>query len=102
MKSIYIAGPITGKPYFREVFNIAELTLLHKGWIVLNPARLPAGLSESAYMDICLAMVRSADAMVMLDGWDDSNGASCEHLLAVKMGKKIAYSVRDVAAINQN
>lgn len=99
MKSIYIAGPITGKPHFREVFNRAELDLLNKGWIVLNPARLPAGMSESAYMDICLAMVRQADALVMLPGWDDSQGASCERLLAVKMGKKIAYSVRDVASV---
>lgn len=99
MKSIYIAGPITGQPHFREIFNRAELDLINKGWIVLNPARLPAGLSESAYMDICLAMVRQADALVMLPGWDDSQGASCERLLAVKMGKTILYSVRDVARV---
>lgn len=99
MRSIYIAGPITGKPHFRDEFNRAELVLLGKGWIVLNPARLPAGMSESAYMDICLAMVRNADALVMLPGWDDSQGASCERLLAIKMGKKIHYHVRDVAKV---
>ena len=101
MKSIYIAGPITGKPNFLATFNAVELNLLSKGWIVLNPARLPVGLTEPAYMDICLAMIRHADAIVLLDGWEDSQGATCERAYALKLGTKRFYNLDAVPAAAQ-
>ncbi|MEJ8918077.1 DUF4406 domain-containing protein [Escherichia coli] len=62
-----------------------------EGHIVLNPAVLPGGLCQSEYMDICLAMVRSADAIYLLKGWDVSAGARAEHALAEKLGLTVIY-----------
>lgn len=60
MRVIYLAGPITGKPDYQFAFDAAAFALRAQGWIVLNPVELPKGLTEPAYMDICLAMVRHA------------------------------------------
>ena len=83
---IYIAGPMTGLPHFnRPAFHEASLLLVSQGHISLNPATLPDGLSEKEYMDICLSMLRCADAIYLLDGWKLSAGARVEHALAEKL-----------------
>lgn len=89
---IYIAGPMTGYPdYNRAAFNAKASELMSEGHIVLNPAVLPGGLCQSEYMDICLAMVRSADAIYLLNRWEDSVGARAEHALAEKLGLTVIY-----------
>lgn len=91
-KVIYIAGPMTGLPnYNREAFFKKAMGLRHEGYTVLTPSMLPAGLSDASYMDICLAMVRSAEAIYMLSGWDSSAGAVAEHALASKLALTIIY-----------
>lgn len=42
-------------------------------------------------MDICPAMVRSADAIYLLNRWEDSVGARAEHALAEKLGLTVIY-----------
>lgn len=87
MSVVYIAGPITGHENGnREAFFGAEQLLKQQGHIVLNPHCLPAGLTEFQYMDICLAMLRSADAIYLLDDWQNSSGATVEFELAKKLG----------------
>jgi hypothetical protein len=89
---IYIAGPMTGLPNFnRDAFFQAESNLTLRGHYVLNPATLPNGLSQHEYMDICQAMVRSADAIFMLSGWEASRGALAELYQARKLGLLIIY-----------
>lgn len=96
-KIIYIAGPISGRlETFKATFGDAADELASIGCQVLNPATLPDGMSEAAYMDICLAMVRQCDGVLMLPDWEDSTGASCERALAIKCGKPVFYSVDDV------
>ncbi|MEL9225993.1 DUF4406 domain-containing protein, partial [Escherichia coli] len=89
---IYIAGPMTGYPdYNRTAFFSKAKELMEVGHIVLNPALLPAGLCQSEYMDICLAMLRSANAVYLLKGWEESVGARAEHELAQKLGLNVIY-----------
>ncbi|EIH8997536.1 DUF4406 domain-containing protein [Escherichia coli] len=89
---IYIAGPMTGYPdYNRAAFNAKASELMAEGHIVLNPDVLPGGLCQSEYMDICLAMVRSADAIYLLNRWEESIGARAEHALAEKLGLTVIY-----------
>ena len=90
MSRIYIAGPMTGIEEFnRPAFFSAAQLLAERGHIALNPATLPNGLTQPQYMDICLAMLRCAEVIFMLDGWEQSTGARAEHALAEKLGLRI-------------
>ena len=83
---IYIAGPMTGYENFnRDAFNKEADRLSRHGHSVLNPATLPNGLTQREYMDICFAMLRCADAILMLPGWKASAGATAEYHDAYKM-----------------
>lgn len=87
---IYICGPMTGiKDFNRPAFNIIAALLEEGGDVALNPAVLPSGLSQFQYMDICLAMLRSAEAILLLNGWELSSGAQAEVALAHKLGLKV-------------
>ncbi|MEE3046634.1 MAG: DUF4406 domain-containing protein [Pseudomonadota bacterium] len=87
MTIIYIAGPITGMPAGNKpAFDAMAKHLFAKGHAVMNPQSLPPGMSEDAYMDICLAMVRHAEAIVLLKGWQQSDGAQAELAYARKRG----------------
>jgi hypothetical protein len=92
MKKIYIAGPMTGLPEFNKpaFFELAA-KLEEQGHIVLNPAILPSGLEWHEYMQICAPMVMVADAIHLMDGWENSKGARKEHRLANKLGLEIIY-----------
>ena len=87
---LYIAGPMTGLPNFnREAFNKKAECVTASGNVALNPATLPDGLSQHEYMDICMAMIRAADGIMLLKGWQHSPGARAEHALAEKLGLAI-------------
>ncbi|AIJ07342.1 DUF4406 domain-containing protein [Edwardsiella anguillarum] len=96
---IYIAGPMSGIPKFnRPAFHFEALRLSTLGHVVLNPATLPDGLSQPEYMDICLAMLRCADAIFMLPGWQNSAGAKAEFALAKKLNLEIIHQTTKAAS----
>ncbi|MXF06719.1 DUF4406 domain-containing protein [Escherichia coli] len=89
---VYIAGPMTGyKNFNREAFHGAEDALMREGHTVLNPAVLPDGLTQAQYMDICMAMIRSVEAVYMLRNWYQSAGARAELALAEKLGHQVIF-----------
>ena len=88
--NIFISGPMSGIKYHnRPLFNMVAGVLTEHGHSVLNPAALPDGLSQGQYMQICLPMVAVAHELVMLPGWEQSDGAYIEFCLAKKSGKTI-------------
>ena len=101
MNAIYIAGPMKGDPNYQIKFNAAESYCTWKGWTVLNPACLPVGLRQDAYMPICLAMVDAADAIVLLDGWQNSQGARIESEYAGYHGKMICHGLETVPTLTE-
>lgn len=89
---IYIAGPMTGLVEFnRPAFMFTAAKLTGRGHVALNPAVPPDGLTQAQYMDICLAMLRCAHAIYLLDGWENSAGARAEKALAEKLRLEIIY-----------
>lgn len=92
MKRIYIAGPMTGYDNFnRQSFNDAAVRFQIDGINPLNPAILPDGLTQSQYMDICFAMIRAADAIYVLKGYEKSKGALAELAYAEKLDLDVIY-----------
>jgi hypothetical protein len=77
-KVIYIAGPIAGVEKYWEAFEQAEDDLSALGYIPLSPARLPMGLTNEQYARIDMAMLDSADAVLFIAGWENSEGAKLE------------------------
>ena len=85
---IYISGPITNNPNHRTDFNAAENMLRRRGYETINPSKLylvAPGLTWKQYMKVCLKLLKCADAIYMLDGFERSRGALIEfnraHLL---------------------
>jgi len=75
--------------YNRPLFNATELELKEMGHTVLNPAFLPEGLETHDYSNICHAMIKASDCILLLQGWETSVGANLEIDMARDMGKKI-------------
>ena len=88
---IYIAGKVRGLKNYKEVFKKAEKESQNKGHITLNPAELPEGLHWTDYMKICIPMLEVAEAIYLLNNWQDSTGAKVEKAYAECQGKEIIY-----------
>lgn len=87
---VYIAGPITNDlDHYREKFAAAEQLLTEQGYIVLNPATAPIGLTRNDYMRLSFAMIDAADMLAFLDGWEESLGANLERSYAIYSEKPI-------------
>lgn len=127
-RTIYLAGPMQGYPEFNfPTFNAAAYTLRQSGYQVFNPAEkdierhggvnisagnaagsiaeakakhgfsLRQALSEDMAF-ICL----EANVIVLLPGWEKSNGAQAEHRTAVALqseGMEIVYLSADTVEL---
>jgi len=85
----YISGPMTGYADFnRSAFFDTELELNKKGFSCFNPARadLPAGSTWLDYMREDIKGLMDCDTIYLLDGWQNSKGATLELSIAEKLG----------------
>ena len=96
---IFISGPITGTKDYLERFAAAERELSHRGYEVINPAKVlavvPVELSRETCMAVTLPLLKACDAVYMLKGWIGSSGATIEHTHANKVGMEILYEGSD-------
>jgi hypothetical protein len=109
-KKIYISGPMRGYENLNfDAFDEMEQHLKAEGWTVINPVamdRLMNGwdkyppedwqwTQEDVYdcmrRDLCF--VFECDAIYMLKGWKDSDGANAEYALAKCLGLELIYQV---------
>ena len=88
---VYIAGPITNIPDYKDKFKVVAEKTAAEGHYVMNPAILPDGFEYGHYMNICIEMLRGCDRVVFLQNWIDSKGARTEHLYATLWEKEIIY-----------
>lgn len=103
---LYIAGPITGIDDYADHFAAADGALRAAGYETRNPARhagrrtplekaqpysrfAPArrrpAPSWHDYMRQGIHALTAADGVALLDGWEDSRGASWEHRIATEV-----------------
>lgn len=113
-KTIYIAGPMRGIPYYNfPAFDAAELKLTMEGWRVISPAamdrdhgfdamalpadsdwsKVPDGFDFLACVDRDLEALRRCHAVYMLPGWEGSKGALAEKAVAEWLGLEILDAV---------
>lgn len=91
---VYISGAISGVKDYEKEFSKAEEDLKAKGYETVNPCTLPHDHDKSyaAFMKEDIKELLKCDAIYMLDGWEDSRGASTEHSIAMVCGLRIYYS----------
>lgn len=119
-KRVYIAGPMRGyKGYNYPAFDSARDDLKAKGWDVISPAdmdrkggfdpdTLPDDHDWSKWPDAldaentiigCFASLMTCDVVVMLQGWQQSKGATAERAIALWLGLDVwDYSHEDILA----
>jgi hypothetical protein len=94
MRRVYISGRIKGYPDSIDHFARAEHQLTRRdGHEVVNPHKIDAG-GEPTYEDFMRADLKAllnCDAIYMLEGWERSVGARCEHMVAAVCGLDIFY-----------
>lgn len=91
---VYISGPMEGVKDYLENFRVVEEALMELGDVVVNPAKLDKavkgrGLSREDYLELDLKLLEWCDAIVMLDGWQQSRGCNREYGYAAAAGKII-------------
>jgi hypothetical protein len=99
---IYVAGPYQGKTYSEQRINIAhamkvaELLWL-RGWVVICPHANTAWMDgeRQMFLDGDLEILSRCDAIFMLKGWRESEGAKAELDLAKRLGLEISYEVNE-------
>lgn len=77
---IYLSGPITNNPRYREQFAEAADRVRALGHEPINPVNLqivldPLTTSWDEYMTLCIPLLSICHGIYMLDGWQDSKGA---------------------------
>ena len=86
---IYIAGPITGTDDYMLRFAAAEERLQQEGHVVINPAKVSAGMpKETSYAEYMKLAICLLD---MLKNWDRSKGAMIEMVHAIETRKVITF-----------
>lgn len=100
-ETIYIAGPMRGYQMNNHIhFNRAASYLRAAGWYVLNPAEISAdfGTQEqlnadkrllALLMEFELSLLETCQAIYLIRGWENSEGARAELAKALKLGLRI-------------
>lgn len=104
-KVAYLAGPMSGKPHFNyPAFSEAAAKLRAHGIPVVSPHELHAGDTSRPWAEYLRADLRAmldCDAIVLLRGWRESQGAQLERTVAQKVGIAV-YEYADVLASLRN
>ena len=95
-KRAYLSGPMTGMPDLNfPAFHAAAADLRSRGVDVVNPAEINTDIGKSwkACLRADVAALCDCDAIVLLPGWERSNGAQLELHVAHRLGIEVEFYV---------
>ncbi len=102
MTRIYIAGPMTGKPAlnFPMFAEVAE-KLRAQGHDVVSPHEVcpDQSMTWAECMKRDIPALCTCEGIVLLEGWEDSRGASLEALVANALGFKVYHWGGDLKVV---
>lgn len=87
---VYLAGSISNNENYIEQFSNAEKRLKELGYTVINPVK-NIGFTYKEYIDMGLCELSKCDAILMLHGWDKSEGAILELKYACTVKMKVMF-----------
>lgn len=94
-QKIYLSGPMRNKPDLNiGLFDLVALELREGGHTVFSPAETfdrDYTKDFATYMREDYKAILEADRIVMLPGWQDSEGARLEYQVAKSLGLEISY-----------
>lgn len=94
MNAVFISGPYTGRPFAKLAFARAARELKQAGFRPIDPTRIvPREWDWGLAMELCLKLIDISDAVLQLDGWNESVGAVREWHHAQASQKPIFASV---------
>lgn len=102
---VYLSGPMSGLPEFNfPAFATAAARLRGAGYEVVSPAEIVAGPPPSpsageseqkrfynACMRADLKAMLDCDAIALMRGWENSNGAHIELHVAQRVGLQVLF-----------
>lgn len=93
MTNVYISGPITNNPDYKEDFARAEQLLKDNGFVARNPLVVEKKLrsiyrepSYEEYLKEDIRMLLDCDGIYFLEGSEDSKGCKVEAAIAEVCG----------------
>ena len=84
---------------YRRFLN-AEWKIQKLGHYAVNPLKigyfLPEDFRHQDFMDVDMAILKKMDAIVLLEGWESSQGCTQEFSYACRNDMKIYYDLDDI------
>ena len=103
MKVVYIAGRFRGPDAWQRELNIrraeeAALWVWSIGLVALCPHTntrfFDGALPDHVWLDGDIELLKRCDAILMVNGWQDSTGACAEKVVAEQLGLPVFYEIR--------
>lgn len=91
---VYLSGPMTGIPEFNyPAFHATTAKLRAAGYEVVNPAEVnpDASLSWQQCLREDIKHLCDCEALALMPGWQNSQGAHLEMHIAHRLGIKIHF-----------
>ena len=97
---MYLSGPMSGHPEFNYAeFNKSAKTLRGFGFDIANPAEIDHGETDETrgskpyaeYLRAAVKLLLECEAIILMRGWELSQGAMSELYIATCLGMKIFF-----------